>query len=140
MKNLILILSFFSLTAFAQSEFKTADQAILKLKSYTPEKIKNAVGEEKDKVEDDLVDDVESAVTFAMKNKVNTDYMKTLVQAASLSLSNDPSIYAAELLVPLYKKDKKSFQEALKSLSKKEAASLEEAVKDKEREEKHGNG
>lgn len=137
---LLLLIHFFALTAQAQTEFKTAQDAVKKLKTHDAEKLKSAVGEDRDKIEDDLIDDLEGAVEFAKKNKVDAEFLKVVVAAASLSLKNDPSIYAAEVVAPLYRKDKKAFQEALKSLSKKDSGDLEEAIQDKEKEDKLGNG
>lgn len=138
--SILLLIQFTVFSVWAQTEFKTSQEVIKKLKTYDAEKIKSAVGEDRDKIEDNLIDDLDGAVHFANKNKVDGEFMKAVVSAASLSLKHDPSIYAAEIVGPLYKKEKKAFKEALKSLNKKDSAELEEAILDKAKEEKEGNG
>lgn len=138
-----LLIFILTLPLAVRAEFKTADEAMAKLKSYKAEDFKRTPekSEEKsDAHEDQFFDDLDEAVKFATANKVNQDFLVTVAEATSLSLKNDDTAYAGEIVLPLFKKDKKAFKAALKKLSKKDAEQIEESFKDKERENKSGNG
>lgn len=142
MKYFLLLLTFsFALPSFA--EFKNPDEAVQKLKSYRSSDFADDAEKEKREEttkETELYDDLFDAVKFTETHAPDDEFLKALVGAASLALKEDPSWYAGEVVAPVYKKNKKAFDKALKSLPPQDAADIKEAIQNSEREKKSGNG
>ncbi len=157
LKLILILTTLLSLSALA--EFKETKDALAKMQSYGPtyfadardeailkEISANAVGPAASpSTTDDKIDvvyeDLEDAVKLLVTQKKTDDVLlDEVLRVASLSLDNDPTWFAGEVILPLYKKDKAAFTEALKKLSTKNARNLEEAVKNSASEETKGNG
>lgn len=85
---------------------------------------------------------LEAAVDKALSEKTtpSPDLIQQLVRVAGITFNADPSMAAAEIIQPLYQKNKKAFEKALKSLSKKDRKEMEESLKNSAREDDEGNG
>lgn len=138
---LILALSFISVSAQSQ----TLQEEYKKLQSYTYQDLEISGEKNARSVSDktqEMLTTIENSVGLLTKGKekASPELMKELVRVAVLTFENDPSLAAAEILTPLYKKDKKAVDEAIKFLPKKSAKELRDALKDSVREESEGNG
>jgi hypothetical protein len=154
-KPLLLIAAFFFAASVGRAEFKNAAQGVEVLKKYDAAyfaESKDQVAERELDGKDDGVDaenevdkldevytDLQSAVTLLQK-KSDGALLSEAVRVAAVTLDNDPSWFAGDLLLPLYKKDKKALLEAIKKLPADDAKNLEEAVTNSAREKKKGNG
>lgn len=142
MKYFLLLLTF-SFTQLSAADFKTPAEAVQKLNSFKAADFKDDADKEKagsPTKENELYDDLDSAVQFIEAHKPDDVFLQALAQATSLALKQDPSWYAGEVVTPVWKKYKKAFEKALKSLSKKDAADVMESIQNSEREKKAGNG
>ena len=156
-KNPLAFLSILLLTStLAQADFKSAAEGIEKLQKYdaayfaeTKDQVAEkeldgkTTNEEDDGNEVDKLDavytDMQSALTLLQK-KSDSSLLHETLRVAALTLDNDPSWFAGDLLLPLYKKNKKQLLEAIKKLPADDAKNLEEAVTNASREKKKGNG
>jgi hypothetical protein len=139
MKHILLVLTLiFSLPVFAA--FKNAAEAESKLKTFSSEQFKDKDEKAQDKIEDDIVDSIIDGVEVVLKESTQTNLKKEIVRVAVILQKRDPSNYAGELVLPLYKANRTEFKTLLKSLPPKDARLLEEAVKIAERVENQGNG
>ncbi|WP_373999114.1 hypothetical protein [Bdellovibrio bacteriovorus] len=141
MRTLVAIL-FSSLLCFNASA-STLQDSLKKLQAYSAKdfeaaKDEAAVGEKTQEMLKTVEQTVDTAV--AAKEKVSEDVLKELARVSVLTFEHDPSEAASEILLPLYKKEKKAFEKALKSLPKKDAKELEESLKNASREDDEGNG
>lgn len=92
------------------------------------------------KKQDAVYGTLRKAVEASMKDPKNDELKSEIFRVTGLLLKKDSTQYAGEVLLPLYKQNKKSFLSSLKKLSKDHAKEIETAVKDAEKEEKSGNG
>lgn len=152
LKAILILTTLLSLSALA--EFKSTNDAIEKMRSYSPtyfaeirdEATQAEDNEEaQDVVTEDKMDtffiDLEGAIKLlTTQKKIDPVLYEEVLRVASLSLDNDPTWFAGDLVLPLYKKDKEFFTENLKKLSEKSARNLEEAVKNSALEDAEGNG
>lgn len=85
---------------------------------------------------------LEDTVEIALKEKkaLPPELVQQLVRVAGLTFTADPSMAAAEILEPLYQKNKKAFEKALKNLPKKDRLELEDSLNNSTRENDEGNG
>lgn len=90
----------------------------------------------------EILELIEQSVKMAMEEKqeASPELLQQLARVSVLTFQADPSEAASELLLPLYQKQKKAFDKALKSLPKKERTELEKSLKNSAREESEGNG
>ena len=138
MKYILLVLTLmFSLPGFA---FKNAAEAETKLKTFSIEQFKDKDEKASEKIEDDIVDSIIDAVEVAVKNPNELNLKKEVVRVAVILQKRDPTNYAGELVLPLFKQNRNEFKTLLKSLPPKDARLLEDAVKIAERVEGKGNG
>ncbi|MNJ98459.1 hypothetical protein D3C87_162250 [compost metagenome] len=139
--TLFLVLSF-SFSALATSYLFP----VAKLKTFTAADMK-ADREAKAKKQktnlkiDEMFSAIDDTVVAITKNQLKSspEIIRELARVTLLTFENDPGLYAAELLLPLYNKDKKSFEKALSSFSAEQRDSLLTALKDKARESVEGN-
>lgn len=123
----------------------TAQQSLEKLKSYSAKDLQVTETNSEDAVSaktQEMLKTVQETVDLLVSGKEKSDskLLKELVRVSVLSFENDPSEAASEMLLPLYKKEKKAIDEAIKSLPKKDAKDLRESLKNSAREESEGNG
>jgi vacuolar-type H+-ATPase subunit I/STV1 len=146
------------LSSTVWADFKDSGEALVKLKSYesnffakinaeatAEEEVAKSPSMDPSEAElkkiDALFDDLESSVKFLQSQKVMDEtLLDELVRVANLSLNNDKTRYAAEVVLPVYQKDSKAFKKALKNLPKADAKYFEKSLKNSEREMKKGNG
>ncbi len=85
---------------------------------------------------------LETAVDNALNEKAapSPELILQIVRVSVITFTADPSMAAAEIIQPLYQKNKKAFEKALKSLSKKDRKELEESLKNSAKENDEGNG
>lgn len=150
------VIMFFTSAAFA--DFKESAEAITKLSSYqatffaeirdeamiheenNPPREPGPSDSELKKV-DAVFADLEAATKLLQSQKVMDEkLLNELVRVANLCLNNDPSMFAAEVVLPAYNKDKKAFKKALDKLPKTELKIFEKSLKDSQREQNKGNG
>lgn len=74
------------------------------------------------------------------KEDPSPEFLKKLVEVSVMTFETDPSLAAAELIYPLFKKKTDSMETAIKSLPTKEADQLKDAFRNLAREETDGNG
>lgn len=135
-----------ALTVFlAFSAQATVQQPLEKLQSYSVKDLEVTAAKNEDAVSTknlEMIKTIEDTVDLLVsgKEKSNPKLLKELVRVAVLTFENDPSESASEMLLPLYKKEKKALEEAIKSLPKKDAKELRESLKNAAREESEGNG
>jgi hypothetical protein len=138
MKHILLVLTLmFTLPVFA---FKNVAEAEAKLKSFSSEQFKGKDDKASDKIEDDIVDSIIDAVDVAVKDPAQMNLKKEILRVAVILQKRDPTNYAGELVLPLFKQNRTEFRTLLKSLPPKDARLLEDAVKIAERVEDKGNG
>lgn len=91
---------------------------------------------------DEMFKTLDETVTAITKKELKSspELIRELSRVALLTFENDPSLYAAELLLPIYSKDKAGFEKAISGFSKADRDSLLTAIKDKARESSQGNG
>ncbi|WP_413944229.1 hypothetical protein [Bdellovibrio sp. HCB-162] len=123
----------------------TAQQSLEKLQAYSAKDVEVSATKTEDAVSaknQEMIKTIEDTVDLIVsgKEKSNPKLLKELVRVAVLTFENDPSESASEMLLPLYKKEKKAVDEAIKSLPKKDAKELRESLKNTAREETEGNG
>lgn len=123
----------------------TVQQSLEKLQSYSAQDVQVTETKNEDAVStknQEMIKTIEETVDLLVsgKEKSNPKILKELVRVAVLTFENDPSESASEMLLPLYKKEKKAVEEAIKSLPKKDAKELRESLKNAAREESEGNG
>jgi hypothetical protein len=128
----------FSLPGFAS--FKNVAEAETKLKVFSMDQFNGKDEKTQDKIEDDIVDSIIDGVELALKETAQVNLKKEIVRVAVILQKRDPTNYAGELVLPLYKANQKEFKTLLNSLPPKDARLLEDAVKIAERAEKTGNG
>ncbi len=85
---------------------------------------------------------IEEGVDLLSKvtDPTDSEMTKEICRVALLTFELDPSEYAAELMLPLYKKDKAAFEKGARLLPKAQAEEILESMKIKLREETEGNG
>jgi hypothetical protein len=85
--------------------------------------------------------DISAAVGTEMQQKqLNMELLGEIFRLTCLSLNNDTNWMIGSDLLPLYHKDKATFEQQMKSLPKKDAKNLKEAIENAEREQQDGNG
>lgn len=143
---LAFILAFsFSLEAMAVSK----DNALKKLKTYSDADVKadKSARRTKDHSKknlhlDAMISSIEEGVDLMSKvtDSADAEFTKELCRVALLTFELDPAEYAAELLLPLYKKDKAAFEKGARLLPKSQADDILESMKNVAREDAEGNG
>ncbi|UOF02793.1 hypothetical protein [Bdellovibrio reynosensis] len=139
-KFLALSLIFFlGFSASAQN----LSEALKKLKTYSVSDVtvstKNS-DEQVGKKTAEMLLTIDKTVQLMLKEKPTQELYQELLRVAAISFEGDPSEAAGELLVPLYKRNKKDFESALKKLPAKDAAAIKESIKNSDREYSEGNG
>lgn len=124
--------------AFAHSD------SVTRLKSLKLEAVKTVTEETKlsdadMKAQDEVFEALESAVQDQLK-KPNPDLHKEILRVTVEMLKKDPTQFAGEVVLPLYKKNKKAFVDSLFELSPADARLVEDAVKMADRQKRQGNG
>ena len=90
---------------------------------------------------EDCYDPLKESVAAYLKNpKKNTTLLNAIVRLASLASQADPNGYPEEILLPIYRKQKKELEKSLKRLEPLAAKQMRESLKDAAETEKHGNG
>jgi hypothetical protein len=92
------------------------------------------------KAQDDVFDALEDAVKDSLKDPSNVALQDEIFRVTVVMLKKDPTQFAGEVILPLYEKNRKSYDAALKKLSAEDAQLVKEAVKTAVREKKNGNG
>lgn len=133
------LIFFVGLSANAQN----LTEALKKLKTYSISDVtvsaKNS-DEQVGKKTAEMILTIDKTVQLMLKEKPNQELYVELLRVAAVSFEGDPSEAAGELLLPLYKKNKKDFEDALKKLPAKDAEAVRESLKNSEREYSEGNG
>lgn len=134
----VILWSLVLVPAFAHSD------ALTRLKSLKLEAVKTVTEETKlsdtdMKAQDEVFEALESAVQDQLK-KPNPDLYKEILRVTVEMLKKDPTQFAGEVVLPLYKKNKKVFVDSLFELSPSDARLVEDAVKMADREKRQGNG
>ncbi len=157
-KHALKILFIFSISTSARADFKDAGEAVAKLKSY-PDNFYAAIHDESTLEEEnkksenvgpseaelnkttDFFIDLEFSVNILLTQKsMDINLVDEVVRLANISMLNDPTRYAAEVIAPAYHKDPKAFKSAIEKMSKSDAKSFEKSLKNAQRELKKGNG
>jgi len=115
--------------------FKSDQEILLSLKKYSAADMKQG----NDHMADVLLQ-VNDAVQYELTHSKSTKVVREILRVSLLTLNQDPTLAVADILAPLYSKDKKFFENALQSLPKSTARTLLKAIKNSLREEKSGNG
>ena len=91
---------------------------------------------------DKMLEALSEGVKLLSKKKAPADLelMAELCRVAVLTFELDPSLYASEVLLPLFEKDPILFDKAVRRLPKDQAKELSRAMKNTLREMKEGNG
>lgn len=122
----------------------SASDLVKKLEGYQDGSVTSSVDKELSesqmKEQDALFSDLREAVKVSIKEPKNAELRKEAIRVASLMLEKDPSAYSAEVILPLYKFNKKSFVKDAEFLGKDKAKDLVDAIKDAEKESAEGNG
>lgn len=136
MKYFITLLLFaFSLSALGQQQI-----ALMKeLKSFEKSQLKADI-QNKDKSQlniDKMFKALQKLEALYAKEKMPAEYIEQSCRVAELTFINDPSEFAAEIILPLYQKQKADFT---KAFIKHNFKRCQEALENADREEKDGNG
>lgn len=123
----------------------TTQESLKTLQQYSAkdlEKIQGRTDKEIGVKVQEILSAIEKTVDVAIQEKGPTqpELLKELLRVSVMTFEADPSEAATELLLPLYKKDKKNFEKAMKNLPVKAQKELKESIKNSLREESQGNG
>ncbi|XGC81693.1 hypothetical protein ACES2L_04255 [Bdellovibrio bacteriovorus] len=133
------LIFFVGLSAQAQN----LSEALKKLKTYSISDVTVSAknnDEQVGKKTAEMLLTIDKTVQLMLKEKPTPEVYLELLRVAAISFEGDPSEAAGELLLPLYQKNKKDFESALKKLPAKDAEAIKESVKNSEREYSEGNG
>lgn len=145
MKKQTLILLFsglLSLPAFAE-DFKSAEATTKKLSAYTVSDIegdKNRLKERQELKIDQMFNDLESAVKYLEKNPLTEDLAYHMERVSLITFINDPSAFAAEIILPVYQKNKSTFEKAAQKLHSFDRKLLLETLRSHDHAVTEGNG
>lgn len=139
MKYLIFILLIFSLTSTSAD---SSDPLIERLKKYTTQDIEadKKIKNEKDLNIEKMFADLKEANTRLLQKGPVPDLITEAARVSELTFIHDNSFYAAEILLPSYRKHKTLFQKTLSKDSRKELKDFLKMLQSKDREFKKGNG
>lgn len=120
-------------------------ESVQKLQRYSANDLKISETRTEEEVNSklqEMLQAIEKSAGEAIKEKkeVSLELLQQLTRVSVITFQADPSEAAAELLLPLYQKQKKAFDKALKNLPPKERAELLDSLKNAVREESEGNG
>ncbi|KHD89490.1 MAG: hypothetical protein OM95_03815 [Bdellovibrio sp. ArHS] len=135
----LFVVSFIALSVSAT----TLQDSVQKLQNFSAKDFEGAKDDEAVAAKtQEMLKTVEQTVEAALngKEKISNDALKELARVSALTFAHDPSEAASEILLPLYKKEKKAFEKALRSLPKQDAKDLKESLRNAAREEDEGNG
>ncbi len=123
------------ITTSAFADFRSSEEILKEFSAYTMADSK--------KGEDHLANivvKIDEAVQYSLKSGPDINLLHEILRVSYITLKNDPTAAVADVLVPLYKKDEKSFKKALSTLPTAQGKALLKAVKQAMREEDSGNG
>ncbi|WP_374029853.1 hypothetical protein [Bdellovibrio bacteriovorus] len=145
MKLMSLLTALVFVFSSVAAQAATLEELQKKLQAYSAEDLKAPKAKDDEAVSEkttEMLKTIEDTVDLATKGKekVSADVLQQLARVAVLTFEADPSLAAAELLLPLYKKEKKAFDKAMRTLPSKDNKSLKDALKDADREDEEGNG
>lgn len=146
MKNFSLpVLIIFSLFLSFSAHAVTLQESLKQLQQYTAkdfEKTKTQTDKDVSAKVQEMLNAIEQSTELALKEQkpLKAELLKELARVSVLTFQEDPSEAATELILPLYKKEKKAFEKAIKSLPESDRKELEESLKNTAREETQGNG
>lgn len=145
MNKISVLATLLCLFAFSQSFALTLSEAQNTLAKYTNSDFETSPAKSEKEVAGKVQETlkiIEQTVDLLMKDAKapSEGLIKELIRTSELTYHADPSVAAAELLLPLYQKEKKTFEKVFKSFPKKIRDDVKESLQNAAREEAEGNG
>ena len=145
MKKLLLFFVIAIQFLYSPAQSATLSEVLIRLKQYSAKDVevtKKQPTKEVNKKVQEMLSDLEVSVELSLKEKnpPTEQMLKELVRVSVLTFKFDHSQAATELILPLYNKNQKAFEKAIRTLPKKEQEMLRESLKNTSRELSEGNG